>query len=465
MARGLATALSHQPIPRGAELSCKGWRQEAVFRVLLERSQRGPVQEGDVGSMLAVLPSIAPDQTLAARGGKPPLVLLSDESAPRVIQLSRASTDTDLALSFWLARGAGWMAAGSQDVLCAAFVTLAHAARKHFGGDLAGKLVVSGGLGETGAAISLAAAMNGAGFLGIEADERAIQGRIRSGFCDICVNDLDEALRILKFEIRRQRPVSVGLAGKCEEILPEMARRGVVPDLLTDATGSKSGAEESRARHMAAILELQRLGSVVFEFGDGVITAARRAGSEQAAAIPGFVSAFLEPVTRAAAAPMRWFALSGEGSNLLKLDDALASLVSENDILGTWLRRVKQCLRQEGIPARVAWLTPEEHVQWAIRANELVAQGEIQAPVLFCRDFSPAAQPPSLHVPWVEQESDLAFARRLLMAVRNGAPGAAFASFAFEEDQVYLASLAAVADGAPSESGQALVKALNPQLR
>jgi urocanate hydratase len=472
--------------PRGVQLSCKGWKQEGALRMLMNTgdpdvsSQLAP--GAGVHSILAVLPTVAENQTLVAQRGVAPEVFHTDEASPRVVILNRspaAVSNPPQELHgagrwghprFGAAESESWTSAGAQSAVCAAFMTLAGAAQEHFGADLAGKFVVSGGLGAFGGVLPLAATMNGAAFLGIETDESKILGRIRTGYCDICVNDLDEALRILKVAIRQKQPVSVGLVGNCAEVLPEMARRGVVPDLLTDLTGAQDlldgyypvgisveqaaelrvanpqeymrRARDSAARHVAGLLDLQRLGAATFEFGNDIGAASRGQG-----AIPHFVTAHLDPLVRTGVGPMRWFALSGERNDILRMDDLLAELAPLNEVLLRWLRMAKKHVRFQGLPARVAWLAPDERGAFAERVNQWVARGELKAPVVLCRDSSngPHFQRQAFEARFGMMGSTLA--RPLLDAARDAAAGAAWVSFEIDRDQSRLSTQAVLADG------------------
>ncbi|HLI31107.1 MAG TPA: urocanate hydratase, partial [Terriglobia bacterium] len=305
-------------------------------------------------------------------------------------------------------------------VLPATYETFAAAARVHFGGSLAGKLVISGGLGGAGGAQPLAAAFNGAAFLGIEADASKITRRVRAGYCDYCVNNLDEALRILKNALRRKEALSVGLIGNCAEVIPELAERGVCPDLLTDQTAAHDPlngyiprgltpqqaadlrardpedhvkrAYESIGRHVTAMLEIKAMGSVVFDFGNRLAaTAFEQAKVKGAARITDFVSAYLRPLLEAGRKPLVCVALSGIGADIYRLDETLQQLFPSCEALMHWLRLARRNLKFQGLPTRVYWLDANQRVAFGERLNEMVSQGDLQAPIVMALDWADTA--------------------------------------------------------------------------
>ncbi len=441
-------------------------------------------RQGNVHPIIAMLKSLRGDQTLVVRAENPPGVLQSDPSSPRVLILSDTPRSEEHSneperwgrFLFGAPAPESWTSAGGQSALWATFATFAHAAHKHFAACLAGKFVVAGGMGGSGGAQPLAATMNGAAFLGIEVDEEGILARIRSGYCDICVNDLDEALRILKNAVRQKQPVSVGLVGNCADVIPELARRGVVPDLLTDQTGAHdllcayipagmspqqaaelrqsspedymTRARHSIKRHVAGLLELQKLGAATFDLGNSILAVGGEQGS-----IPHFVTAYLQPLLDEGIAPVRWFALSGERGDIFKTDDELLQLVPQDEILARWLRMARKHVRFQGLPARVAWLGPDERVQFGERVNDLIARGELKAPVVMSRDYAGSTLIP---LPGLEGKFgmvDDASGRVILDALRGAAAGATWATFkrgsGNDINKLCLSTHAAVADGTP----------------
>jgi len=393
---------SYQPVraPRGNSLVCKGWQQEAAMRMLMnnldpdvaERPQELIIYGGTgkaarnwacYHAIVAALKDLENDETLLVQSGKPVGVFRTHEAAPRVLiananlvghwatwekfrELER------LGLTMYGQMTAGsWIYIGTQGILQGTYETFAAAALKHFGSDLAGKLVVSGGMGGMGGAQPLAATLNGAAFLGIEVDQERIKRRIRSGYCDICVNSLDEAIRILKVAVRQKHAVSVGLVGNCADVIPELARRGIVPDLLTDQTSAhdplngyvpsglslEDAAElrhknpedylkrsyDSMARHVTGMLELQKLGAATFDYGNNIRTMAfEHGGVKDAYNFPGFVPAYIRPLFCEGRGPFRWVALSGEPSDIYRTDDLVLELFPDNAILNRWIRLARK---------------------------------------------------------------------------------------------------------------------------
>src|SRR5437879_6307448 len=365
------TRLSKGPFraPRGTQISCKGWQQEAALRMLLNNLDPEVAEKpeelvvyGGTGkaarnwecfhAIVRSLKALEADETLLVQSGKPVGIFRTHEYAPRVLlcnsnlvghwnnwdrfhELDRAGL-----MMYGQMTAGSWIYIGTQGILQGTYETFAAAAKKHFGGDLKGKLVVTGGMGGMGGAQPLAATLNGAAFLGIDVDSERIKRRMRTGYCDISVNDLDEALRILKNAVRQKQALSVALTGNCAEIIPELARRGVVPDLLTDQTSAhdplngyvpaglsleaavelrRTASEEylarsyeSITRHVTGMLELQKLGSVTFDYGNNIRTMAFEHGVKDAYSFPGFVPAYIRPLFCEGRGPFRWVALSGE---------------------------------------------------------------------------------------------------------------------------------------------------------
>ena len=436
----------YQPVraPRGTDITCKGWQQEAALRMLMnnldpevaERPEELIVYGGTgkaarnwecYHAIVESLKGLANDETLLVQSGKPVGVFQTHEWAPRVLiananlvghwsswEKFRELERLGLIMYGQMTAGS-WIYIGSQGILQGTYETLAAAGRKHFGADLGGKLVVSGGLGGMGGAQPLAATLNGAAFLGVEVDGEKIKRRIRTGYCDICVNDLDEAVRILKISIRQKQAVSVGLVGNCAEVIPELARRGIVPDLLTDQTGAhdplngyvpagltlEAAAElrrkdpedylkrsyESIARHVAGMLDLQKLGAATFDYGNNIRTMAfEHGGVKDAYSFPGFVPAYIRPLFCEGRGPFRWVALSGDPADIYRTDDLVLELVPDNDNLNRWIRLARKRVRFQGLPARSCWLGYGERALFGERLNDLVAKGELKAPMVIGRD-------------------------------------------------------------------------------
>ena len=474
--------------PRGTTLRCKGWQQEAALRMLMnnldpevaERPQ-DLVVYGGAGkaarnwpayyAIVRTLEGLGNDETMLVQSGKPVGVFRTHEWAPRVLiananlvghwdSMERFLEFDRMGLTMYGQMTAGsWIYIGTQGILQGTYETFAAAARKHFGGDLSGKLVVTGGMGGMGGAQPLAATLNGAAFLCVEVDAERIKRRIRQGYCDICVNDLDEALRILKQAVRQKQATSVGLVGNCADIIPEMARRGVVPDLLTDQTSAhdplygyiprgltlQQAAElrrsdpdqylkrsyESIGAHVQGMLDLQKLGAATFDYGNNIRTVAyEHAGVKDAYAFPGFVPANIRPLFCEGRGPFRWVAHSGDPADIYRTDQLALELFADVPSVSRWIRLAQKHVKFQGLPARICWLGYGERALFGERINDLVASGEIKAPIVIGRDHLDCG---SVASPFRETESmndgsDAIADWPLLNALLNTASGASWVS-------------------------------------
>jgi urocanate hydratase len=473
--------------PRGTSLRCKGWKQEAALRMLMnnldpevaERPQDLVVYGGsgkaarDWPSYHAIvreLVSLGNDETLLVQSGKPVGVFRTHEEAPRVLianaNLVGQWSNWDefrkleqLGLIMYGQMTAGsWIYIGSQGILQGTYETFAAAARKHFGGSLAGKLLVTGGMGGMGGAQPLAATMNGATILCVEADARRIERRIESGYCDAIAWNLEEALLLLRAAVAEKRALSVGLVGNCAEVLPELARRGVIPDLLTDQTSAHDPlngyipagysvvaaaklraddpkqyldrALDSIAVHVHAMLELQRRGAVVFDYGNNIRRMAADRGVSDAFHIPGFVPEYIRPLLAEGRGPFRWVALSGEASDIAATDELVCRLFSDNSSLTRWIALARERVHFQGLPARICWLGYGERAQFALEMNRMVADGRLKAPIVIGRDHLDCG---SVASPYRETEampdgSDAIADWPILNALLNTAAGASWVS-------------------------------------
>jgi len=473
--------------PRGATLSCKGWQQEAALRMLMnnldpEVAERPAdlVVYGGSGkaarnwacydAIVASLRALENDETLLVQSGKPVGIFRTHEHAPRVLiansnlvghwnnwekfgELDRAG------LTMYGQMTAGsWIYIGTQGILQGTYETFAAAAQKHFGGDLAGKLVISGGMGGMGGAQPLAATLNGGAFLGIDVDPERIKRRVKSGYCEVMVNDLDESLRILKNAVRKREPASVGLVGNCADVIPALVKRGVVPDLLTDQTSAhdplngyipqgltvaaagelrqrdpgeyRRRALDSIAAHVRGMLDLQKLGAVTFDYGNNIRTFAFEQGVKDAYDFPGFVPAYIRPLFCEGRGPFRWVALSGEPSDIYRTDQLVLEMFPQNELLTRWIRLAQKRVRFQGLPARICWLGYGERAQFGLALNDLVARGELKAPIVIGRDHLDCG---SVASPYRETEamrdgSDAIADWPFLNAMLNTASGASWVS-------------------------------------
>jgi urocanate hydratase len=473
--------------PRGTTLSCKGWQQEAAMRMLMNNLDeevgerpRDLVVYGGTGkaarnwdcyhAIIRSLKALENDETLLVQSGKPVGVFKTHEYSPRVLiansnlvghwsnwekfnELERAGL-----MMYGQMTAGSWIYIGSQGIVQGTFETFSAAGEKHFGGDLSGKLIVSGGMGGMGGAQPLAATMAGAAFLGIDVDPERIKKRLKTGYCDFMVTTLDEALRILKNAVRKKENVSVGLVGNCADIIPELADRGVVPDILTDQTSAhdplngyvpngmllaealglrnkdpKAYEEKSLAaiaRHVEGMLRLQKMGSVTFDYGNNIRTFAFQQGVKNAYDIPGFVPAYIRPLFCEGRGPFRWVALSGEPSDIHVTDDLVLDLFPDNHILRRWIDLARKRIKFQGLPARICWLGYGERAQFGLAINDLVKQGKLKAPIVMGRDHLDCG---SVASPFRETESmkdgsDAVADWPLLNALLNTASGASWVS-------------------------------------
>jgi urocanate hydratase len=483
------TSSTYTPIraPRGTNISCKGWPQEAAMRMLMNNLDeevaerpRDLVVYGGTGraarsweayhAIVASLKSLANDETLLVQSGKPVGVFKTHEYAPRVLiansnlvghwsnwekfnELERAGL-----MMYGQMTAGSWIYIGSQGIVQGTFETFSAAGEKHFGGDLSGKLIVSGGMGGMGGAQPLAATMTGAAFLGIDVDPERIKKRLKTGYCDFMVTTLDEALSILKNAMRKKENVSVGLVGNCADVIPELAERGVVPDILTDQTsahdplngyvpngmtleaalelrqrdpvGYQERSLDTIAKHVEGMLRLQKMGAVTFDYGNNIRTFAFQQGVKNAYDFPGFVPAYIRPLFCEGRGPFRWVALSGEASDIHVTDDLVLELFPENRILRRWIDLARKRIKFQGLPARICWLGYGERAQFGLAINDLVKKGKIKAPIVIGRDHLDCG---SVASPFRETESmkdgsDAVADWPLLNALLNTAAGASWVS-------------------------------------
>ncbi len=473
--------------PRGREISCKGWHQEAALRMLMNNLD-GEVAEkpdelivyGGTGraardwrsfdQIVRSLRSLENDETLLVQSGKPVGIFRTHEYAPRVLIANSNLVGQwsnwkefhrleQMGLTMYGQMTAGsWIYIGSQGIVQGTFETFAAAAKKHFGGSLEGRLIVSGGMGGMGGAQPLAATLNGARFLGIDVDPERIEKRIKTGYCDRMTSDLDQALLMLEDARSKGEAISVGLVGNCADILPELARRGVVPDVLTDQTSAHDALNgyvpngltieeaselrrdnsdeyikrsmEAMAAHVRAMLELKRMGAITFDYGNNLRTQAKQAGVEEAFEIPGFVPEYIRPLFCEGRGPFRWVALSGSEEDIRKTDNLAMELFPDDEVLTRWLRLARERVKFQGLPARILWLGYGERAEFGEAMNDMVRTGRLEAPIVIGRDHLDAG---SVASPYRETEgmrdgSDAIADWPLLNALLNTASGASWVS-------------------------------------
>jgi urocanate hydratase len=422
-------------------------------------------------AIVATLKTLENDETLLVASGKPVGVFKTHPDAPRVLiananlvgrwatwDVFRELEQKGLIMYGQMTAGS-WIYIGTQGILQGTYETFGAVARQHFGGSLKGRLVLSGGLGGMGGAQPLAATMNEGVFLGVEVDPARIRRRLETRYLDKETASLDEALKWCDEARRQGKALSVGLLGNCAEVLPEIVRRGVVPDVLTDQTSAHdplngyvpSGldlaaaaalrvtdpkqhvrrAMESMAVHVRAMLDLMKRGAVTFDYGNNIRTQAHDAGVKDAFAVPGFVPAYVRPLFCEGKGPFRWVAVSGEPKDLARTDRLVLDLFPENEHLKRWIRLARERVAFQGLPARICWLGQGERARFGLALNDLVARGEISAPVVIGRDHLDTG---SVASPYRETEamldgSDAIADWPVLNAMLNVASGASWVSF------------------------------------
>ncbi|MEP0546045.1 MAG: urocanate hydratase [Rhodothermales bacterium] len=474
--------------PRGTTLSCKGWHQEAALRMLMnnldpavaERPENLIVYGGSgkaardwpsFHKIVETLRRLENDETLLVQSGKPVGVFRTHDEAPRVLianshLVPKWATWSEfrrleaLGLTMYGQMTAGsWIYIGTQGILQGTYETFAECARQHFDGSLAGRLVVTAGLGGMGGAQPLAATMNGAAFLGIDVDPVRIERRVETGYCDRIETDLDAALDAVLDAKRKGEALSVGLVGNVAEVLPELVRRGVVPDVVTDQTsahdlrvgyipagyaldeaedfrtrdaeGYDAAVLDSMQRHVEAMLALQREGAVVFDYGNNLRgQVADHRGMTEAFEIPGFVPEFIRPLFCKGSGPFRWAALSGNPADIAATDAAVLDTFPENEALARWIRKAQAKVHFQGLPARICWLEYGERAEMGERFNWLVEKGKVEAPLVIGRDHldTGSVASPNRETEAMKDGSDAIADWPLLNALLNTACGASWVS-------------------------------------
>lgn len=500
---------------RGTALRCKGWTQEAALRMLMNNLDPAVAEDparlvvyGGTGkaarnweafdAIVAALERLEDDETLIVQSGKPVAVFRTHRHAPRVLiananlvgrwatwerfhELERAG------LSMYGQMTAGsWIYIGTQGILQGTYETFGAIAKTHFGGSLAGRWILTGGMGGMGGAQPLAATMNGAAILVVEADPRRIQRRIETRYCDRTSHDLAEAVGWVTDAARKGEPLSVGLVGNCAEALPALVAEGTTPDVVTDQTSAhdplhgyipaglsveqaaalrEQDPDKYRQRSMAsirahcqAIVEMQRRGAVAVDYGNNLRGYARDAGFKDAFAYPGFVPAYVRPLFCRGMGPFRWVALSGDPADIRATDDLALEMFSDDEHLCRWIRLARERVAFQGLPARICWLGQGERARFGVAMNDLVARGEISAPIVIGRDHLDTG---SVASPYRETEgmkdgSDAIADWPVLNALLNTASGASWVSFHHG---------GGVGIGNSLHAGQALVADGTPEMR
>ncbi len=473
--------------PRGRAISCKSWLQEAALRMLMnnldpEVAERPAelVVYGGIGkaarnwecydAIVASLRALGNDETLLVQSGKPVAVFRTHADAPRVL-LSNSmlvpawatwdhfyELDRKGLMMYGQMTAGSWIYIGTQGILQGTYETFAEAARQHFGGSLRGRLVVTAGLGGMGGAQPLAATMNDGVMIAIEVDRHRIERRLETRYLDTSVDTLDAAFALAREAQHSGRPLSIGLLGNAADVLPELARRGVVPDLVTDQTSAHdplngyvpngmsydaalalrksdperymAEARRSMGEHVRGMLELKKRGAVVFDYGNNIRAEAQKAGVSDAFDFPGFVPAYIRPLFCEGKGPFRWVLLSGDPADLAVTDDAVLATFPNDEPLQRWITMARERVKPQGLPARICWLGYGERAKLGLVFNELVRTGRVQAPIVIGRDHLDAGSvaSPNRETEAMKDGSDAVADWPILNALINAVGGATWVS-------------------------------------
>jgi urocanate hydratase len=471
--------------PRGTTLACRAWPQEAAFRMIQNNLDPEVAENPDqlivyggtgraarsweaFDRILSTLKRLKNDETLLVQSGKPVGVFRTHEWAPRVLianallvpkwatwEKFRELEDAGLTMYGQMTAGS-WIYIGTQGILQGTYETFAAVARKHFGGTLAGRLVVTAGLGGMGGAQPLAITMNEGVGLIVEVNQANAERRGRQGFLDEIAPTLDDALQIAQRSLRDRTPRSIGLIGNAADVLPELVRRGVRVDVVTDQTSAHdpldgyvpAGVEdpaglrardpdtyvqrsrESIAHHCEAIVALAKNGAVAFDYGNNLRGEAKEAGFADAFSYPGFVPEYIRPLFAEGRGPFRWVALSGDTADIHRTDRLVLELFPENQTLARWIRLAQDRVPFQGLPARVCWLGYGERALFGERIDDLVERGELKAPIVIGRDHldSGSVASPFRETEGMKDGSDAIADWPILNALVNASAGATWVS-------------------------------------
>ena len=474
--------------PRGTELSCKGWHQEAALRMLMNNLDPDVAERpGDlvvyggtgkaarnreaIDAIVAALRALEDDETLLVQSGKPVAVFRTHRHSPRVLiansnLVGRFATwdhfrelERKGLMMYGQMTAGSWIYIGSQGIVQGTYETFGAVARQHFGGTLAGRFVLTAGLGGMGGAQPLAATMHDAAILGVDVDPTRIAKRIASGYCDRMTHDLDEAMGWIREAQAAERGLSVGLVGNAAEVLPRMVEQGLIPDVVTDQTSAHDmlhgyvphgipladalalrdrdpqeyvrRSTASVVEHVRAMRAMQDRGAIAFDYGNNIRTVALDAGLTDAFRIPGFVPEYVRPLFCEGKGPFRWAALSGDPADIARTDALVLEMFPRDEHLKRWITLARERIHFQGLPARICWLGQGERARFGVALNDLVASGELSAPIVIGRDHLDTG---SVASPFRETEamkdgSDAVADWAVLNALLNVASGASWVSF------------------------------------
>lgn len=473
--------------PRGKELHTKGWIQEAALRMLMnnldpEVAERPEdlVVYGGIGkaarnwdaldAMVRTLTELEEDETMLVQSGKPVAVFKTHTDAPRVLIANSNlvpawanwdhfhELDRKGLMMYGQMTAGSWIYIGSQGIVQGTYETFAECARRHFGGSLKGTLTVTAGLGGMGGAQPLAVTLNGGVVIAVEVDRTRIQRRLDTRYLDRMVDNLEEALTLAQEAKEKGEPLSIGLLGNAAEILPDMIQRGSIPDIVTDQTSAHDPlngylprgmtleaaatlrkenpeklvalAKESMAVHVRGMLEMQQRGAIAFDYGNNIRQVAQDEGVENAFDFPGFVPAYIRPQFCEGKGPFRWVALSGDPEDIYKTDEVILREFSDNEPLCNWIRMAQEKIAFQGLPSRICWLGYGERALFGKMINDLVASGELKAPIVIGRDHldSGSVASPNRETEGMKDGSDAVADWPILNALINAVGGASWVS-------------------------------------
>ena len=473
--------------PRGTELNCKGWHQEAAMRMLMnnldpevaERPEDLVVYGGSgkaarnwesYEAIVRTLKTLDDDETLLVQSGKPVGVFRTTSQSPRVLIANSnlvpawgnwehfRELEKKGLIMFGQMTAGSWIYIGTQGILQGTYETLAELAHQHFGGSLKGRLVLTAGLGGMGGAQPLAVTMNGGVAIVVEVDPDRIEKRLATRYCQISTDNLDEALRLAKEAQGKGEALSIALLGNAAEVLPEFVKRGIIPDVVTDQTSAHDPlngyiplgysltaaaqlreddpdryiqlAKKSMGAHVQAMLDLKERGAVVFDYGNNIRQQAKDVGVENAFDFPGFVPAYIRPLFCEGKGPFRWVALSGDPADIHKIDDKLCAEFADNERLVRWIKMAKEQVAFQGLPSRICWLGYGERARFGLLINDMVKSGELSAPIVIGRDHLDAGSVASPHreTEGMKDGSDAVADWPILNALVNACAGASWIS-------------------------------------
>ncbi|MDA1677734.1 urocanate hydratase [Bacillus cereus group sp. TH152-1LC] len=473
--------------PRGTELQTKGWVQEAALRMLMNNLDPEVAEKpeelvvyGGIGraarnwesyqAIVDSLKTLESDETLLVQSGKPVAIFKSHEDAPRVLLVNsnlvpkwanwdhfRELEKKGLMMYGQMTAGS-WIYIGTQGILQGTYETFGEAARQHFDGSLKGTVTLTAGLGGMGGAQPLAVTMNGGVVIAIDVDKRSIDRRIEKRYCDMYTESLEEALTVANEYKEKKEPISIGLLGNVAEILPELVKRNITPDLVTDQTSAHDPlngyipvgytleeaaklreenperyvqlSKESMTKHVEAMLAMQAKGAITFDYGNNIRQVAFDEGLKNAFDFPGFVPAFIRPLFCEGKGPFRWVALSGDPEDIYKTDEVILREFADNEHLCNWIRMARQQVEFQGLPSRICWLGYGERAKFGRIINEMVASGELSAPIVIGRDHLDCGSvaSPNRETEAMKDGSDAVADWPILNALINSVNGASWVS-------------------------------------